>query len=175
MTGQNYVYPDNTSERGKRLLDSSSDCSSSSFVPKRRVGQERTVEDWISQCDREFDTSVWLKYIAANRKHVAALRCSVCSQFRTQLESMRNFRPAFIDGTTNEQQSSNIGEYSAIARSMSQVPMDASTTDRTKRKFEIAYMLAKEKLAMASICELEERHGVIWGRGIKMTKRVLLL
>ena len=171
MTGQNYVYPDNTSERGKRLLDSSSDCSSSSCVPKRRVGQKRTFEDWISQCDREFDTSVWLKYNAANRKHVAALRCSVCSQSRTQLESMRNFRPAFIDGTTNKQQSSN-GEYSAIARSMSQVPMDASTRDRTKRKFEIAYMLAKETLVftkMASICELEERHGVIWGWGIKMT------
>ena len=43
---------------GKRLLDSSSDCSSSFCVPKRREVQKRTVEDWISQCDKEFDTSV---------------------------------------------------------------------------------------------------------------------
>ena len=37
----------------------------------------------------------------ADREHVALLKCSVCSQFATKLESMRNFKAAFIDGSSN--------------------------------------------------------------------------
>ena len=37
----------------------------------------------------------------ADRDHVVALKCAVCAQFRRRLESMRNYRSTFIDGTTN--------------------------------------------------------------------------
>ena len=106
---------------------------------------------------------------------------------------MRNFRPAFIDGTTNvrlstvkdhvgtdmharamllykKQRSSNVCDYAPIARSLTQSSMDASTREKTKRKFDVAYLIAKEKLAftkMAPICELEERHSVDLGAGYK--------
>ena len=45
--------------------------------------------------------------------------------------------------------------------------------DTTKRKFDIAYLIAKEHLAfakMAPICELQERHGVNLGTGYKNEK-----
>lgn len=34
------------------------------------------------------------------------LKCSVCTKFKSQLESMRNYNPAFIDGSTNVKTSS---------------------------------------------------------------------
>ena len=163
---------------------SSSSGSSSRSLPKKRAVQTKTVEERISQHDKLLNTSVWLKFDTADRHHVAMLRCSICSQFKTQLESMRNFRPAFIDGTTNvristvkdhagtdmharamilykKQRSTNVCDYAPIAKSLSQVSMDATARERTKRKFDVSYMLAKEKLAftkMATKCELEERH-----------------
>ena len=51
--------------------------------------------------DRTLNTSLWLKFDMADRDHVATLRCAVCSQFKEKLACMRNFRPAFIEGTTN--------------------------------------------------------------------------
>ena len=194
VTVQNQICPDKMSEGRKRQLDSSSDSGSSySEAPKRRAVQKKTVQEWISQYDKQYNTTVWLKYDTADRNHVSKLRCAVCSQFQKELESMRNFRPAFIDGSTNvristvkdhagtdmharamllykKQRSSNICKYSPIAQSLSQSTMDASTRDRMKRKFDVAYLIAKEKLAftkMAPICELVERHGVDFGAGYK--------
>ena len=82
-------------------LSSASSSSSSSSLPKRRPVQRRTVEKWIVEIDCELNTSVWLKFEMADREHVALLKCSVCSQFATKLESMRNFKAAFIDGSSN--------------------------------------------------------------------------
>ena len=182
------------SERRKRQLDSSSDSSSScGESSKRRAVQKKTVQEWISQYDKQFNTAVWLKFDTVDRTRVSTLRCSVCTRFQKQLESMRNFRSAFIDGTTNvristvkdhagtdmharamllykKQRSSNVCDYSPIARSVAQSSMDASTREKMKRKFDITYLMAKEKLAftkMAPICELEERHGVDLGAGYK--------
>ena len=102
---------------------------------------------------------------------------------------MRNYRPAFIDGTSNvrtstfkdhadtnmhnyvmvlfkKAQSSGPCEYVPIARALAQLLMDAASTMKIKRKFETAYVTAKEKLASAKtnpICELEERHGADLG------------
>ena len=182
----------------------SSDTSSSEFEagtsssysicnPKRRIIQRRTVEKWITENDRELNTTLWLKFDMADREHVATLKCSVCCQFRNKLEAMRNFRPAFIRGSPNirissvkdhaasdmhahamllfkKQQSSNVVEYSPIARSFAQASMDEATQDKIKKKFDISYMIAKEKMAftkMKPICELEERHGVNLGAGYK--------
>ena len=77
--------------------------SSSSEDPpgKKRAVSWKTVEKWVMENDRTLNTSVWLKFDMADRDHVLALRCDVCSQFKERLQSMRNFRPAFIEGTTN--------------------------------------------------------------------------
>ena len=48
--------------------------------------------------------------------------------------------------------------------------LDDSAVAMTKRKFDIAYVIAKNNMAflnMACLCELEERHGVDLGRGYK--------
>ena len=45
--------------------------------------------------------------------------------------------------------------------------------DTTKRKFDIAYFVAKEHLAFAKmgpLCELQERHGIDIGTGYKNQK-----
>ena len=50
------------------------------------------------------NTASWLKFETApppDRDRVAVLKCAVCTQFKEKLESMRNFRPAFIEGTSN--------------------------------------------------------------------------
>ena len=59
------------------------------------------VEKWIKGNDSQLSTSVWLKFSMADREHVAMLNCSICSQFSTKLESIRNLKPAFIDGSSN--------------------------------------------------------------------------
>ena len=69
-------------------------------LAKRGVNK-RTADKWLAEYDKELKTSVWLKYELADRDHVVALKCAVCTQFKTRLESMRNYRSAFIDDTTN--------------------------------------------------------------------------
>ena len=129
---------------------------------------------------------------------MVASKCAVCSHFKVKLESMRNYRSAFIDGTSNvhtstfkehattdmharamalfkKQQSSSVFEYAPIVRALTNLPMDERSKARTKRKFEIAYTIAKEKLAfskMKSLCELEELHGVDLGPGYKTITHV---
>ena len=76
---------------------------------------------------------------------------------------MRNYRSAFIDGTTNvrtstfkdhattdmhtramslfkKQQSSSMLEYAPIARALTNLPMDERSKQRTKCKFEVLYI-----------------------------------
>ena len=64
--------------------------------------------------DRTLNTTVWLKFYMADRDHVASLRCAVSTQFKDNLVSMRNFRPAFIEGTTNVQ-TSTFKEHAATS------------------------------------------------------------
>ena len=158
----------------KRALVSSSDdqstsshnagssTSSSCFKPKRRAVTRRTVEKWITENDRKLNTSVWLKFHMADREHVASLKYSVCSEFSTKLESMRNFKAAFIDGSSNvrvsavqdhaatdmhayvmlllkKQQSSSVVDYAPIAKCYAEASMDQSTREKTKKKFDISY------------------------------------
>ena len=65
--------------------------------------------------------------------------------------------------------SSNVIDYAPIAKCFAEASMDWSTLAKTT-KFDISYMIAKEKLAftkMKPICELEESHGVNLGVGYK--------
>ena len=151
------------------------------------------MEKWIKENDSQLSTSVWLKFNMADREHVALLKCCICSQFSTKLEAMKNFKPAFINGSFNilipavkdhaatdmhayamhmlkKQQSSSVVDYAIIAECFSEASMDLSTLAMTKKKFDISYVIAEEKLAFAKmklICELQEEHGVDLGVGYK--------
>ena len=170
------------------------DKTPSSSVPLAKRGvNKRTADKWLAEYDKELNTSVWLKYELADRDNVVALKCAVCTQFKTRFESMRNHHSAFIDGTTNvhtstfkehatsdmhtramslfkKQQSSSVLEYAPIARALTNLPMDERSKQRTKHKFEVLYMIAKEKFAltkMQPLCNLEEKHGVDLGPGYR--------
>ena len=120
--------------------------------------------------DKVLNTSIWLKFERADCDHMLSLKCAVCSRFNDKLVSIRNYRPAFVEGTTNirtssfkehaatdmhtrtmvlfkKQQSSTVCEYAPIAKELLQPSMDEHTRGSLKRKFDVAYMIAKEKLA----------------------------
>ena len=74
---------------------------------KRKVTR-KTVEKWITENDKTLNTILWLKFevVVGDRKYVPKLKCSICAQFQEWLVSMRNYNPAYIDGTANTRASS---------------------------------------------------------------------
>jgi len=148
----------------------------------------RTVEKWIKEKDKELDTSIWLKFdvVPSDCEHVSTLKCGVCMQFNERLTSLRNYNPAFINGSKNtktsafkehadtemhkramilykKQHSTNVCEYVPIAKAILQPSMDKATRQKLKRKFEISYMMVKENIAfkkMKPLWDMEERHRV---------------
>ena len=72
-----------------------------SSVVKKRAVMAKTVEKWKTDHDRELDTLTWLTYKMADRNHVDSMSCSVCTCFRAKIQGIRNFSPAFIEGTQN--------------------------------------------------------------------------
>ena len=137
--------------------------------------------------DKTLDTATWLTYDKVNRDHVDKLRCSVCTRFESKINKCRNFSCAFIHGTFNlctsafkdhaksemhamsmrllrKEQSSSVTEYSPIAKAMYR--MEENVEKQSKRKFDVAYLIAKEGMAfskMSSLCQLQERHDVRMG------------
>ena len=115
----------------------------------------------------------------------------MCVLFEDKLKGMRNFHRAYIEGSTNLRTSSfidhaktdmhqramlllkkgastDVREYAPIAKSL--FSMDEAAKTVIKRKFDIAYFLAKEGVAfrkMKPLCLLEERHGVKLGDNYK--------
>ena len=168
---------------------------------KTRTVSRKIVEKWVVENDHALNTSVWLKFDMANRNHMLSLRCDVCSQFKDKFDSMRNFCLAFIEGTTNvgttmfkehvatdmhvhamtlykKQHTSSVCEYAPIVAALIQPSIDDTTRQRMKRKFNVAYMIAKENLSftkMKAVCELEEWHGAQVGQGYKYAKQYLNL
>ena len=66
------------------------------------------------------------------------------------------------------QGSTDVYKYTLIARALHR--LDDLAAALTKRKFNIAYIIAKNNLAfqkMGPLCELEERHGIYLGQGYK--------
>ena len=66
------------------------------------------------------------------------------------------------------QSGGHVTAYAPITKALSTI--DARTADTVRKKFGIAYFLCKENLPfvkMASLCELEEKHGVGLGTGYK--------
>ena len=95
------------------------------------------------------------------------LKCDVCTRFKDKLISMRNFRPAFIDRTTNiwastfkdhaatamhcqamllaqKETASSMVEYAPIVKAFAKANINEETKAKLKRKFDVAYMIAKE-------------------------------
>ena len=165
--------------------------SSSPAQPKKRKVTISTVEKWKKESDKAINTTLWLAYEKLDCDHVASLKCSVCIQFVDKIHSCRNFNLTFIEGSQNlrassfkdhaamdmhkramilfhKSRSSDVAEYTPIARPLSM--LDPDTASKLKRKFKVAYLICKEGLAftkMSALCELEEKHGVNLGAGYK--------
>ena len=106
---------------------------------------------------------------------------------------MQNCHPAFVEGTTNIRtfpfkvhvatdmharatvlfKSSNpvtACEYTPITKVLLQPSMDDHTRASIKRKFNVAYIFAKKKLAFTKtkpLCKQEEQHGFDLRQGYK--------
>ena len=71
-----------------------------------------------------------------------------------------------------QRQAKPVEEYAPIAKSL--VQLDPHSMATLRKKFDIAYFIAKEKLAfskMKPLCELEERHGADLGEKYKTNIR----
>ncbi len=170
----------------------SSSSSSSSCPPAKKRGVTvATFEKWKLENDKAVNTKTWLEYDAADRFNVVKIKCGVCRRFEDKVRGCRNFSPAFIAGTENlrtssfkdhaksdmhqramlllrKAQATSICEYSPMARCL--FTMDSDTEVKIKKKFDVAYMMAKQHIPfsnMKHITELEERHGVNLGEGYK--------
>jgi len=115
----------------------------------------KTVEKWIAESDKDLDTTLWLKFDAApgDPEHMLKIKYSVCGQFQERLVSMRDYNPAFVNGTANicassykehaitemhkhamilfkKQHSTNVCNYAPIAKVLLLPSMDESTRAR---------------------------------------------
>ena len=69
----------------KRITSDSTDDSSKKA---KRTVTRKTVEGWITQYDKEYQTIRWLDFLMrSDGKHVAEVRCKVCSEFKERLVS----------------------------------------------------------------------------------------
>lgn len=153
----------------------------------------KTVERWIVENDKTLNTATWLEYetSSSNRYQVTTLKCKVCTKFVDSIRGSRNFNSAYIEGSSNvrtsaftdhaktdmhqramillkKETATDIREYAPIARSL--FTMDKEVEGTVKKKFDVAYFIAKEGMAfnkMRPLCHLEERHGVRLGEGYK--------
>ena len=126
---------------------------------------------------------------------VDVLLCSVCQKYDSSIKGTRNFSSTWIEGSMNHRTSSlndhaksdqhmtammklrteqaktrnkSLTSYSSIARSL--LVMDEAVKDRLRKKFEICYVMAKEKIAFRkypALHALEARHGVDLGEVYK--------
>ena len=164
-----------------------------SDVPaKKRQLTKATFNKWQHEHEKDHLTRSWLRCdLQQDQRHVASLHCEVCTKYRSHLESMKNFSKTWVTGSTNLKVS-NVLEHatsevhkaamtrmhseSAKARGESvvlQTPigrslctLDDATRLQVAKRFDVAYVMAKESVPFAkypSIVELEQRHGVNLG------------
>ena len=78
----------------------SESCSSEgASASKGRMLLAQSVDKWIAEHDKELNTSTWLTYTVVDRLHVDVWMCSGYTHFKTKLEGMRNYIPAYIEGS----------------------------------------------------------------------------
>ena len=99
------------SDRDSSAPSSSSRCGSSSSSSstctfccpaKRRAVTTKTVDKWILEHNKTFNTSTWLEYERADQYHVATLRYKVCTKIADKLRGSRSFNPAYIEGSSDK-------------------------------------------------------------------------
>ena len=92
--------------------------SAFSQASKKHMVSSSTVEKWIRDNDKEFNTAMWLKYEKDDGDHdnVVSLMCSLRTYFEAKLRPRRNFNPSF-KGTHNLRSSSFRDHAAAICTS----------------------------------------------------------
>ena len=164
---------------------------------KRKVGYS-TYQKWRRDFDGEYGTITWLACeteMSQGKRVAVRLNCSVCTKYNERIMGRRNYSNSWIVGAESIR-TSNIRDHTksdqhchamslrlreqATARgecSSSYAPIAAALTtmsdeDRAilRRKFDITYVMAREKLSFRkfpAFCELETRHGVNLGSAYK--------
>lgn len=160
---------------------------------KRRVSWA-TFQKWQREFDRESKTLSWLECVTAvdsGHKVVERLKCRVCTKFEDKIMGRKNFSNKWIVGaesvrtstlrdhaqsdqhahammllTKEKSQAQGLGSssYAPIAKALHRLSDEERS--RMRRKFDVAYFVATEKLSFLKypgICELERRHGVDMG------------
>ena len=110
-----------------------------------------------------------------DREYVSVLKCKVCKRFIDKIQSARDFKPAYINGSKNLRASAmkghgktdmhqmamhlynkyraeDITDYASIAKVFS--TLDKTTKQTLQKKFEIAYFVSKENLAFTKMPSL---------------------
>ena len=163
-----------------------------------------TAQKWQTTNDKEYQTLTWLKFKndRTNSNQVRSLYCDICSRYSDHLQQWKTFSETWIEGSTNfrisniqdhaksEQhkramnrfridaaKASNqpLTSYSPLARSL--CVMGDDLKKRMERKFDMAYVIAKEGLGFTkypAIYELEARHGVDLGHAYQNRDSVRL-
>lgn len=168
--------------------------SASEQIPKKRKVAVTTYRKWREDFDKELKTVSWLDCeteIESGKKMVKTLKCSVCTRFQSRIMHQRNFSDRWIVGADSIR-TSNIRDhahseqhdhamsllkqasakaegkscysYAPIAMALSTLSSDEK--ERLRKKFDIAYFVAREKLSFRkypAICELEAKHGIDLG------------
>ena len=136
---------------------------------KRMVGYN-TFTKWRTDLDQDCQTLSWLDCntdtkpkAKAGQKTVTKLKCKVCTKFKAQLYTRRNFSNGWIAGAESIR-TSNIRDHARADQHMHAMLLlkkERATAkgldERAKlsKKFDIAYFVATEKLAFTkypSIC-----------------------
>ncbi|XP_064644698.1 E3 SUMO-protein ligase KIAA1586-like [Lineus longissimus] len=68
---------------------------------KKRTLKSSTVDRWIKSDLARDNAELWLKYTADRDGNVSALRCTLCTSFEDELKTMKDFSPAWINGSGN--------------------------------------------------------------------------
>ena len=159
---------------------------------KRQVSYT-TFKKWQANLEKDHRTLSWLKcdLDASDRSVVDTLWCQVCRKYEERLQGMKNYSTIWITGSTNHKTSNVIDHsnsdqhkaamiqvrkaanepikmYSPLARCL--LSMDETTKKRMEKKFDIAYLLAKENLAFMkypAVYQLEAKHNVDLGIAYK--------
>ena len=140
--------------------------STSGLLDPKKRGASKTAEKWVVENNKELHISVLLKIYIANHNHVVMLNIyAVCSQFRAKLEGMHNYCSLLIDGLTTIRTSifkeNAVTDMHAWAMSLHKkeqsnfmydyAHMKQGLREKLQHKFEVAYFIAKEKLAFSKM------------------------
>ena len=159
--------------------------------PKKRKVAHPTYQKWKTELDHDCQTVAWLDCDTELSGIVSKFRCTVCTKFKANIESRRNFSEKWLLGVESVRTSnirdhakadqqvqamnllkreharasgSDVTSYAPIARALNR--LTDNERDQLRHKFDISYFLASEKISFRKypqLCELEARHGVAIG------------